>query len=162
MKIAFRIIPAQRDASIQEQESSIVSSKLVGARTTEYRRFARVCPRFSNKHPLFAAFFGSASDCSTVFLADHSGSPPLAPHRCGNSSKPGAEGVDVVAGELNGNAQAIGGGLNAPVILLQVDVEFAQRDGFHVMHGQMREVDFLCTQFKALFNAALPTSFSPF
>ena len=93
MKIAFHVTPAQRDASIQEQESSNVSSKLVAARTTEYRRFARVCPRFSNKRPFFAAFFGSASDRPAVFLADHSGSPRLAPHRCGNSSKPGAEGI---------------------------------------------------------------------
>ena len=46
-----------------------LSSKLVGARTTEYRRSARVWPRFSNKHSLFAARSSSSSSACSALVA---------------------------------------------------------------------------------------------
>ena len=56
---------------------------------------------------------------------------------------------------LQGEAQAVGGNLHASVVLLQVDVELMQRDGFDVVHGQMRQIDFLRAQLKPFLDAAL-------
>ena len=58
MKIAFHITPAQRDASIQEQESSNVPSKLVG--DSDHR--------ISSIFPSLTSFFQQALSFCRAFL----------------------------------------------------------------------------------------------
>ena len=58
MKIAFHITPAQRDASIQEQESSNVPSKLVG---DSDHRISSICPSLTS-------FFQQALSFRRAFL----------------------------------------------------------------------------------------------
>ena len=58
MKIAFHITPAQRDASIQEQESSNVPSKLVG---DSDHRISSICPSLTS-------FFQQALSFCRAFL----------------------------------------------------------------------------------------------